>query len=88
MRGWRVIFLGIGAGILLGCAETRVAQRQPTQSDVPFGGGFPSSNRPGGEDDPTDQNLRRTEFRTQYRGDNGAPETRIDGGAAPDARVR
>ena len=73
---------------MLGCAETRVEQRQPTQSDAPFGGGFPSSNRPGGSDDPMDRNLRRTEFRTQYRGDNGAPETRIGAGQAPDTRVR
>jgi hypothetical protein len=76
---------------LLGCAETRWEQRQPTQSDPPFGGGFESSHRPGGGDDPMDQNLRRTELRPVWRGDNGAPETRINnsGGAAsgPDARL-
>jgi hypothetical protein len=75
---------------LLGCAETRWEQRQPTQSDAPFGGGFESSRRPGGADDPLDPNLRRTEWRPVWRGDNGAPETRTTtGGAAsgPDARV-
>jgi hypothetical protein len=78
---------------LLGCAETRWEQQQPTQSDPPFGGGFASSNRPGGGDDPMDQNLRRTEFRPVWRGDNGAPETRVNvnnntgGMSGPDARI-
>jgi hypothetical protein len=73
MRKWVLILV-----CLAGCAETRLEQRQPTQNDPPFGGGFESSHRPGGEDDPMDRNLRRTEIRTRYRGDNGAPETRID----------
>ena len=85
---WVVLLLGVA----LGCAETRWEQHQPTQSDPPFGGGFASSNRPGGADDPMDENLRRTEFRPVWRGDNGAPETRVNtGGAAtsggPDARI-
>ena len=78
---------------LLGCAETRWQQSQPTQKDPPFGGGFASSNRPGGGDDPMDQNLRRTDFRPVWRGDNGAPETRVNvnnntgGMSGPDARI-
>jgi len=74
----------------LGCAETRWQQHEPTQSDPPFGGGFESSRRPGGADDPMDPNLRRQELRPVWRGDNGAPEQRVNtGGAAsgPDARV-
>ena len=73
--------------LVAGCAETKWEQRQPTQNDPPFGGGFESSHRPGGSDDPMDQNLRRSEIRPVWRGDNGAPETRVGGGAAPDARV-
>ena len=82
--------------MLIGCAETRWEQHQPTQSDPPFGGGFESSHRPGGSDDPMDQNLRRTEFRPVWRGDNGVPETRVNtgggsastgGGGGPDARI-
>ena len=75
---------------LAGCAETSWQQHQPTADDPPFGGGFESSRRPGGADDPMDPNLRRTELRPVWRGDNGAPETRVNtGGAAsgPDARV-
>ena len=67
----------------LGCAETRWEQHQPTQTDPPFGGGFPASDRPGGADDPLDPNLRRTELRPVWRGDNGAPETRVNTGGGP-----
>jgi hypothetical protein len=79
--GLRSAFCILTSALLLlgiGCAETRWQQRQPTQEDPPFGGGFPSSHRPGGEDDPMDRNLRRTEIRPQWRGDNGAPETRVN----------
>ena len=65
---------------LLGCSDTTWQQRRPTQDDPPFGGGFPSSHRPGGADDPMDPNRRRTEIRPQWRGDNGAPETRVKTG--------
>jgi hypothetical protein len=88
MRQRRVLLFILAA--TLGCAETRWEQRQPTQSDAPFGGDFESSRRPGGADDPMDPNLRRTELRPVWRGDNGAPETRVNtGGAASgsDARV-
>ena len=88
MRTWVLILL---LGTAIGCAETRWEQHQPTQSDAPFGGGFESSRRPGGGDDPTDPNLRRTEFRPVWRGDNGAPETRVntgmEGASGPDARI-
>jgi hypothetical protein len=96
---WLAMFLAVS----LGCADTRWEQRQPTQSDPPAGGGFESSRRPGGADDPLDPNLRRTEWRPVWRGDNGAPETRVNtggggpvgsnpaagggGGAGPDARI-
>jgi len=76
----RRIALPILACLVLGCADTRWEQRQPTQDDPPFGGGFPSSHRPGGEDDPADANLRRTEIRPQWRGDTGVPETRVNTG--------
>ena len=71
----------------LGCADMQWGQRQPTQNDAPFGGGFESSRRPGGSDNPLDPNLRRSEIRPTWRGDNGAPETRIGGGSGPDARI-
>ena len=85
-----ILLLAVTTAAGIGCAETRWQQRQPTQSDAPFGGGFDSSRRPGGADDPMDPNLRRTELRPVWRGDNGAPEQRVNtGGAAsgPDARV-
>ena len=66
-------------GCCIGCADTQWVQRQPGPNDPPAGGGFPASHRPGGEDDPMDSNRRRTEIRPQWRGDNGVPETRIDG---------
>jgi hypothetical protein len=84
---WATLLFGL---MIVGCAETRWEQQQPTQNDPPFGGGFESSRRPGGGDDPMDPNLRRQELRPVWRGDNGAPETRVNtGGAAsgPDARV-
>ena len=81
MKPWVILLM-----CLAGCADTTAVQRQPTQEDAPFGGGFESSRRPGGRDDPLDPNLRRGEVRTQYRRDNGAPEQRIDRGA-PDARL-
>jgi hypothetical protein len=84
MKPWVLLIL---ATLAVGCSDTQVVRKQPTQNDAPFGGGFPSSHRPGGEDDPMDQNLRRTEIRPQWRGDNGAPETRVGGGGAPDARI-
>ena len=70
-----------------GCAETTWQQRQPTADDPPFGGGFEASRSPGYREPPFDPNSRRTEIRPVWRGDNGAPETRVGGGAAPDARM-
>ena len=82
MKAWILVLMG---AMLAGCSDTRWQQRQPSQEDAPFGGGFPSSHRPGGSDDPADANLRRTEIRPQWRGDNGAPETRVNTGG--DARL-
>ena len=77
------------AFLLLGCAETQWQQKQPTASDPPFGGGFPAADRPGYREPPFDPNSRRTELRPVWRGDNGAPETRVNTGgvSGPDARV-
>ena len=74
---------------LAGCAETRLEQRQPTPDDPPFGGGFEASRRPGYREPPFDPNSRRTELRPVWRGDNGAPETRVNTGGSdgPDARI-
>ena len=74
---WSMVLL---LGVMLGCSDTTWQQRQPTQEDPPFGGGFPSSHRPGGADDPMDANLRRSEIRPQWRGDTGVPETRVNTG--------
>jgi len=78
---------------LLGCAETRIEQRQPTANDPPFGGGFAAADRPSYREPPFDPNSRRTEWRPVWRGDNGAPETRVNvnnntgGMSGPDARI-
>ncbi|MEA2736483.1 MAG: hypothetical protein QOE14_2934 [Humisphaera sp.] len=74
---------------LLGCADTQWEQRQPTANDPPFGGGFEASRRPGYREPPFDPNSRRTELRPVWRGDNGAPETRVNTGGSdgPDASV-
>ena len=77
---------------LLGCSSsddgraTRVVSRPMTANDTPFGGGFPPSQRPDG--DPYGKAGQRTVIQPQWGADNGAPETRIGGGAAPDARIR
>ena len=74
--------------VIVGCAETRLEQRQPTADDPPFGGGFEASRSPNYREPPFDPNSRRTEIRPVWRGDNGAPETRVGGGGtSPDARV-
>ena len=77
--------------LVVGCSETQWQQRQPTASDPPFGGGFEASRGPGYREPPFDPNSRRTEIRPVWRGDNGAPETRVNtgggGGGAPDARL-
>ena len=71
-----------GAALLLGCASAdtgpKVYTRQATEHDTPFGGGFPPDHRPGG--DPFDAAGRRNEVRLDWRGDNGAPETRVNTG--------
>jgi hypothetical protein len=79
----------LGAVLIVGCSETSVQQRQPTANDPPFGGGFPAAERPSYREPPFDPNSRRTEIRPVWRGDNGAPETRVGGigAAAPDARI-
>jgi hypothetical protein len=84
---WMLLVLGMI--VLLGCAETRIEQRQPTANDPPFGGGFAASDRPSYREPPFDPNSRRTELRPVWRGDNGAPETRVNTGgvSGPDARV-
>jgi hypothetical protein len=71
--------LALGAG----CAETTWQQHQPTANDPPFGGGFEASRRPGYQDPPFDPNSRRSELRPVWRGDNGAPETRLNTGGSP-----
>jgi hypothetical protein len=60
----------------LSCSDTRVVQRRGDPNDTPFGGGFPPNQRPDG--DSFGRESRRSEVRLQYRGDNGAPETRVD----------
>ena len=84
MRKWAALILVVA---MLGCADTQWQQSQPTADDPPFGGGFEASRRPGYREPPFDPNARRTEIRPVWRGDNGAPETRVGGGAAPDARI-
>ena len=80
-RLWVIALLGLA----LGCAETRWEQHQPTADDPPFGGGFEASRRPDYRDPPFDANSRRTELRPVWRGDNGAPETRLNTGGSPAA---
>jgi hypothetical protein len=79
-----------GAALLLGCASAdtgpKVYTRQATEQDTPFGGGFPTGNRPDG--DPFDAASRRNEVRLDWRGDNGAPETRVNTGGAPRTDTR
>ena len=77
----------VAAVVSAGCSETTWQERQPTAGDPPFGGGFPAADRPGYREPPFDANSRRTEIRPAWRGDNGAPETRVGGGQAPDARI-
>jgi hypothetical protein len=75
------------AVVVVGCSDTKWQHRQPTAADPPFGGGFPAADRPSYREEPFDPNSRRTEVRPVWRGDNGAPETRVGGGGAPDARI-
>lgn len=86
--GLRSAFCILASALLLlvaGCAETRLEQRQPTADDPPFGGGFEASRRPDYREPPFDPNSRRTELRPVWRGDNGAPETRVNTGGGPAA---
>jgi hypothetical protein len=91
--GLRSAFCILASALLLlaaGCAETTWQQHQPAADDPPFGGGFEASRRPGYREPPFDPNSRRTEWRPVWRGDNGAPETRVNTGggtSGPDARV-
>jgi hypothetical protein len=68
--------------LTIGCSSAdtgpKVYTRQATDSDTPFGGGFPPDRRPGG--DPLAAASRRNEVRLDWRGDNGAPETRVNTG--------
>jgi hypothetical protein len=84
MKEWLVPCL---VSVLIGCSSAdtgpRVVQRQATEHDTPFGGGFPADHRPGG--DPFDAASRRNEVRLDWRGDNGAPETRVNTGG--DSRI-
>jgi hypothetical protein len=87
-RVW-VLALLVGA---IGCSSTdngrttRVENRPMTENDTPFGGGFPTSHRPDG--DPFGRVGTRNQITVQIGADNGAPETRVGGGQAPDARVK
>jgi hypothetical protein len=57
--------------VLAGCGSPNVSHRQPTDDDVPFGGGFPASHRPGG--DPTAAAQRRGEVRVGFPGPGQQP---------------
>ena len=81
--GLRSAFCILTSALLLGCAETKWEQHQPTANDPPFGGGFAASDRPDYREPPFDPNSRRTELRPVWRGDNGAPETRTNTGGSP-----
>ena len=52
--------------IVTGCGSPTVSHRQPSDDDVPFGGGFPATHRPGG--DPTGAAQRRGEVRVAFPG--------------------
>jgi hypothetical protein len=89
---WVVLLSLVVAPVACSSADhaPRVYTRQATANDTPFGGGFPPSQRPDG--DPFGRESRRTEIRFDTRGDNGAPETRVNTGgdtrvANPDARL-
>jgi hypothetical protein len=78
------IFLLAAVASGVGCSgDMRWQQHQPTADDPPFGGGFEASRRPGYQEPPFDPNSRRTELRPVWRGDNGAPETRVNTGGGP-----
>jgi hypothetical protein len=75
-----VMFL-LGAVMAAGCSSSdgrsaRLVNRPASENDMPFGGGFPPSQRPDG--DPFGRETHRNEVRFEYGGDNGAPETRVD----------
>ena len=81
--------------MVTGCTSAdhsaRIVTRQATASDTPVGGGFPPSQRPDG--DPFDSASRRNEIHLDWRGDNGAPEMRVNTGgdtriANPDTRLQ
>ena len=56
----------LGLCVILGCGSPNVLHRQPTDEDVPFGGGFPANHRPGG--DVTATAHRRGEVRVGFPG--------------------
>jgi hypothetical protein len=88
MKLWVPLVLGL----IVGCSTTdnghttRVVNRPMTENDTPFGGGSPPSQRPDG--DPFGRAGTRDMITVQHGADNGAPETRIGGGQAPDARIK
>ena len=65
------IGLLISALLIAGCAENgpTLTSRQARSDDTPFGGGFPSNQRPDG--DPFGRDTQRTEVRVSW------PEARI-----------
>lgn len=91
MRGIGFILL-----LLVGCSSAdsgpRMTQGSMSQSDTPFGGGFPADHRPSA--DPFNRMADRGQIKVDWRGDNGAPETRVGGtgdsridGGNPDSRI-
>jgi hypothetical protein len=55
---WAIAVVGV---MLIGCAEPNLESRSATESDTPFGGGFPASQHPDG--DPFGKNAQRQEIR-------------------------
>ena len=88
-RTWVLV---MACALAVGCSSTdngrttRIENRPMTANDTPFGGGVAPSQQPNG--DPFGRVGTRNVITVQHGADNGAPETRVGGGTAPDARVK